>query len=73
MPWFEVLHLHSGFSGGLCDGDKNQKCCRNCDRTCQTQESQNQKGDTKCTAIGGKFLTPCAYCAEKCEWAPTHR
>ena len=57
----------AGFSGGLCDGDKNQKCCRNCDRTCQTQESQNQKGDTKCTAIGGKFLTPCAYCAEKCE------
>ena len=47
----------AGYSDGLCDGDKNRKCCQNCDRTCQTQESQNQKGDKKCTAIGGKFLT----------------
>merc|ERR1711868_113943 len=54
----------AGYVTGKCNGDNNRKCCQNCDRSCQNQEAQDAKGDSKCDAMGGKCMHNSNYCKD---------
>lgn len=63
-PWFQTDNqCTAGYESGLCSGDNNRKCCKNCDTTCQWQESQDAKGDSKCEDAGGKCQHNTNYCS----------
>jgi len=53
----------AGYSTGLCSGDNNNRCCLNCDQTCQNDEAQWSASDSACTAAGGDCLINSNYCA----------
>ena len=59
-----VWKLHkAGYQQGLCPGDSNQRCCLNCNPSCQADEEYFLQFDGPCTSSGGACLVNSNYCA----------
>ena len=55
--------LKAGYQQGLCPGDSNQRCCLNCNSSCQADEEYFLQFDGACTSSGGACLVNSNYCA----------
>ena len=53
----------AGYQQGLCPGDSNQRCCLNCNPSCQADEEYFLQFDGPCTSSGGACLVNSNYCA----------
>ena len=47
----------------MCPGDSNQRCCLNCNPSCQADEEYFLQFDGPCTSSGGACLVNSNYCA----------